>query len=71
MKTPVRQMLDRAGAADPISDRREFPTVREAVRWFHERDDPGTRVKGTDGRAAQKRGRSAAPRAARSDPTIG
>jgi sulfate permease, SulP family len=43
MKTPVTHMLDRAGSADPISDDRQFETVREAMDWFRTRNDPGTR----------------------------
>jgi SulP family sulfate permease len=39
MKTPVRHMLDRAGAGDPIRDELQFTTVREAVDWFRDRND--------------------------------
>jgi sulfate permease, SulP family len=42
MKTPVRHMLDRAGSADPISDDRQFATVREAMDWFRDRNDVRT-----------------------------
>jgi SulP family sulfate permease len=71
MKTPVRQMLDRAGAADPIGERREFATVRDAVRWFHQREHPGTSADNWDGRAAGGSGGSAAARRTDGDAAIG
>ena len=40
MKTPVRHMLDRAGAADPIRDELQFTTVREAMDWYRVRAKP-------------------------------
>lgn len=44
--------LDRAGQADPISGRREFATVRDAVEWFRLCEDHISRLEGTDGGSA-------------------
>jgi SulP family sulfate permease len=43
MTTPVKQMLDRAGSAEPVNEEREFDTVREAVNWFRDRDHPDSK----------------------------
>ncbi len=42
MKTPVRQMLDRAGRTEPVREEQEFATVREAVAWFRGHEDHPT-----------------------------
>jgi SulP family sulfate permease len=69
MTTPVRQMLDRAGTAQPVSEEREFATVREAVDWFRSRERLGTPDAASDGRAGVERGESPTKRSG--DPSPG